>query len=408
MGLVEYSESSGSEAEDSHPQKSKVPPQPTSNSNNKPTTFHKVVVDRSDTHKIRINLPELAKEPAAIDLENDGEPPAKKARVGGGGFSGFNSFLPAPKRAIATGGGANGAGGRRGGLGSGVNLKTGATPGFSREPMPGANEDEEERPEVVNGNGAPEPKGDGSDSNGIKSLPEPKSLEKHTEEPKKQGNPMMFKPLSVARKPQKKKPLPPPPNTSTSKASEPPTPPPPKLAPKVSLFSTETAQEEQRSQDTTTKNNTYQPLIYGTTEPDDPPISSPSQPIYPLEPESPATHTPFPTPQAPIPQSLSTIATDLNLSASATRQLLGRHHHPSSSSSAINIVNFNTDAEYAANELLRQAGEQVQHNPVRAINPGKHSLKQLVSAASGQKEALEEQFASGRRNRREAGGKYGW
>ncbi|KAI4156855.1 MAG: hypothetical protein LQ346_009128, partial [Caloplaca aetnensis] len=92
--------------------------------------------------------------------------------------------------------------------------------------------------------------------------------------------------------------------------------------------------------------------------------------------------------------------------------LFGRQQqHPTASSSAtVNIVTFNTDAEYASNELLRQAGEQqqAQHNPVRALAPGKHSLKQLVSAASNQKDALEEQFASGRRNRKEAGSKYGW
>jgi len=76
--------------------------------------------------------------------------------------------------------------------------------------------------------------------------------------------------------------------------------------------------------------------------------------------------------------------------------------------SIVDVVNFNTDAEYAANELFRQSGEQVQHNPVRAIATGKHSLKQLVSAATGQKEALEESFASGKRNKREAGNKYGW
>lgn len=107
-------------------------------------------------------------------------------------------------------------------------------------------------------------------------------------------------------------------------------------------------------------------------------------------------------------QSLDSIAADLNLSASARRQLLGRNHRDASKTSS-SIMNFNTDEEYAANEALRASGEQApQHNPVRAIAPGKHSLKQLVNAASGQKEALEESFASGRRNKREAGGKYGW
>ena len=108
--------------------------------------------------------------------------------------------------------------------------------------------------------------------------------------------------------------------------------------------------------------------------------------------------------------SLLAIAEDLNLPQSARRQLFGRNHGKSHCSSeiSVNVVNFNTDNEYAANEELRAAGETIQHNPVRSIAPGKHSLRQLVSSATTQKDALEEHFASGRRNRKEAGGKYGW
>ena len=106
------------------------------------------------------------------------------------------------------------------------------------------------------------------------------------------------------------------------------------------------------------------------------------------------------------PQTLGSIASDLKLSKSDRRQLFGRRGQPAGT--AINVVNFNTDQEYAANEALRASGEQVQHNPVRAIAPGKHSLKQLVNAATGQKEALEESFATGRKNKKEAGSKYGW
>ena len=76
--------------------------------------------------------------------------------------------------------------------------------------------------------------------------------------------------------------------------------------------------------------------------------------------------------------------------------------------SATKIINFNTDEEYLRNEELRAAGEQVVHNPVRAIAPGKHSLKQLVNAAQSQKEALEESFAKGKSNRAEASSRYGW
>jgi hypothetical protein len=66
------------------------------------------------------------------------------------------------------------------------------------------------------------------------------------------------------------------------------------------------------------------------------------------------------------------------------------------------------DKEYAANEELRAKGETVQHNPVRAIAPGKHSLRQLVNAASSQQDALEEKFMTSKRNKKEAGSKYGW
>ena len=72
------------------------------------------------------------------------------------------------------------------------------------------------------------------------------------------------------------------------------------------------------------------------------------------------------------------------------------------------FINFNADDQYAANEEFRAKGESVQHNPVRGIAPGKHSLKQLVNAAATQADALEEHFAQGKRNQKEAGSKYGW
>ena len=151
-------------------------------------------------------------------------------------------------------------------------------------------------------------------------------------------------------------------------------------------------------------NGSYQPMMYSVREP----MPTETLPGAELE-GNPADEQYTTTNDAKVidqtPQSLDTIASDLNLSASAKRQLLGRQKH---NSSAINIVNFNTDEEYKQNELMRQAGEVVQHNAVRAIAPGKHSLKQLVNAASTQKDALEESFASGRRNKKEAGSKYGW
>jgi len=110
-------------------------------------------------------------------------------------------------------------------------------------------------------------------------------------------------------------------------------------------------------------------------------------------------------------QSLDDIAGDLKLSAAERRQLFGRQKGGGANEairSATKIINFNTDKEYLHNEELRAAGEQVVHNPVRAIAPGKHSLKQLVNAAQSQKEALEESFAKGKSNRAEASSRYGW
>ena len=109
------------------------------------------------------------------------------------------------------------------------------------------------------------------------------------------------------------------------------------------------------------------------------------------------------------PQSLDTIASDLNLTEAQRRQLFGRQRGKGGHDlSAISVVNFNTDQEYAHNEELRASGETIQHNPVRSLAPGKHSLKQLMNNAATQKEALEEHFASGKRNKKEAGSKYGW
>ncbi|KAK6595803.1 hypothetical protein H4I96_10122 [Botrytis cinerea] len=381
MGLVDYSDS-----EDSDSPEVTAPKPPTSTSTTGKPAFQKVV-DRSNPGKIR--------------------PPTKRAKTGGGAFSGFNSFLPAPKRAgqstSATLGGGNAA--RKSGLGAGVSLKTGAAPAFSREPEP-----VQEREYTTE---EPAEEEEGASGSGL-NLPPPSSLvdeQKPADEVKLVGKPLMFRPLSVARKPAKKKPQKPNSNaptdstfTSTPQINSPATPQNTgKVAPKpkVSLFSLEV---EPVNTPNTTSNGEYKPLLYQPT---------PSkEPIY--EDYTPTTsHT---LPFAPTPpvnnhntESLSSIADTLHLSAAERRQLFGRQKGGGSGpQAATKIINFNTDQEYAHNEELRAAGEQVVHNPVRAIAPGKHSLKQLVGAAQSQREALEESFATGRNNRKEAGSKYGW
>ncbi len=398
MALVDYSGSeSDSENEYKTPSSEPLKPKPTSN---KPA-FQKVV-DRSNPHKIKVSLPEPAKA-TTEDEDVESGPPAKRAKIGSGGMSGFNSFLPAPKRTAAQNGGSGTGVMRRGGLGSGINLKTGATPAFSREPALSVDEKFDGGESADSASMVESPALDAAPSS-MDNSPHVPTLEMGTE-PKKKST--MFKPLSVVNKKVPKKRVPPadslraPDSTNTGFTQ------PPKESTKASLFSTGDEPDESLNKSSATK-GTYQPMVYQAEKPTIPEdLFTPQNHTAAVSPHSQDQPT-----QSP-PQSLDAIATDLNLSASAKRQLLGRHHninksHPSQPTTIPNIVNFNTDEEYTANELLRQAGETVQHNPVRGIAPGKHSLKQLVNAASNQKDALEEQFASGRRNKKEAGSKYGW
>ncbi|MCJ1473204.1 hypothetical protein MMC13_001855 [Lambiella insularis] len=400
MALVGYSDSEGSEEESEAVQKAPIKP----GTSAKPT-FQKVI-DRSNPHKIKVTLPEAPKAERTEESPEDG-PPAKRPKVAGGAFTGFNSFLPAPKRAANAG---EGQGSRRGGLGSGVNLKTGAAPGFSREPMHVPDSEADGEQGHTFGDEEVAKPGDAQvvtvSSGQATTYEEGESLE---QKPKRLGNPMMFKPLSVARKPQKKKkPQVVPQTVEQVELQE--AVPPPKAAAKLSLFSMVTP--ELSEVPSTGNTNGYQPLVYqvSTTSSNDDNAKPLANENYYVESEVDTTAVPptFVPPDAG-PQSLSSIASDLNLSSSARRQLFGRQrNNGKGDSSAINVVNFNIDQEYAANEILRQAGEQVQHNPVKALAAGKHSLKQLVNAASNQKDALEEAFASGRRNKKEAGSKYGW
>jgi hypothetical protein len=387
MGLVDYSDSDASDVEEAPaPKPALVSSKP---------AFQKVV-DRSNPGKIRVSLPQASlKDDAASD-----EPPTKRAKTGSGAFSGFNSFLPPPKRTGQTNpthGGSNAA--KKGGLGAGVSLKTGSAPGFSREPEPEREyaEEEESVPATTNG------------GSGL-SLPPPKASQaegqKPAEEVKLVGEPLMFKPLSVSRKPAKKKKLVPGSAPSTA-AAIPSTPEPktekPVQRPKVSLFSMSTEIEKDSR---ATGNGEYQPIMYETEETEEE-ADSALEPSY--EDYTPTTShiAPPAVPTPPVSQSLDDIAGDLKLTAAERRQLFGRQKG-GRMQAATKIINFNTDQEYLHNEELRAAGEQAVHNPVRAIAPGKHSLKQLINSAQSQKDALEESFAKGKSNRAEASSRYGW
>ena len=387
MALVSYSDSEGSG--DEEPQKSSKQNGSALSSDQPAANF---AVDKTNPRKIRINLQEAKADPSSNVDAPDGEPAPKRQRTGEGAFSGFNSMLPAPKRDAQT---RDTSGSAKGQPRKIFSLKTGAERGFDRESdaelkrffaeqhmdtkTPGTNDTDAEPPVSQ------------SNFNSASTSIAPKS-----------GNPMIFKPLSVARKPPKKKP-------STNKATEaaPQARPAPYVAsegsakpapPKISLFST--GVDLPAHAQSAALITEYQPLVYEA----EPSADSTGDETYLGELSDTTGHGESTAPASS--QSLDAIASDLNLSASARRQLFGRKSE--ASNHAVNVVNFNTDKEYAANEVLRASGEQIQHNPVRGPASGKHSLKQLVSMATGQKDALEESFATGRQNKKEAGSRYGW
>ncbi|QYT04260.1 hypothetical protein H0G86_011181 [Trichoderma simmonsii] len=394
MGLVDYSESESEPEVDA--------PKPAVKAAPKKPAFQKVV-DRSNPGKIIVNLPQAASSNDEGAPNGDG-PPAKRARTGasGGLFSGFNSFLPPPKNAAkATLSKPSSSQAR-----PMINLKTSAEKGFSR--------DEEPSNSSSNADAAP----------GGLSLPPPKrSAEpsipdtmKPAEEVKLVGKPLMFRPLSVARNTKKK--------TIKSTAAQAPagstaksvastqtatstvtTAPEPTAAPapppkKTSLFSLH-VEEPSAPASASAERGAYEPL-FETGESANP-YSMNGPDVYPQQMGNGQMATTAPSDTRT--ESLDSIANDLNLSAAARRELFGRGGQ---GQTAQKLINFNMDQEYQHNEELRAAGEQQTHNPVRAIASGKHSLQQLVRNVSNQREALEESFAKGRSNRKEASSRYGW
>ncbi|KAM3473097.1 hypothetical protein MY8738_008541 [Beauveria namnaoensis] len=404
MGLVEYSsesDSSGPEVE--------VPTKPTPKSKIGGAASSKKVpsvVDKSKAGKIIVNL--------AGNAGNSprDEPPAKRARTTGGGggrFSGFNAFLPAPKNTAAR----STAGGSRG-----VGLRTSAAPGFSR--------DAADVPSITNVDATGDGDEEGDDAgrtttkkSGGLSLPPPKNAvaeptipegQKPAAEVKLTGKPLMFRPLSVAKGKPKKKTTTTTTSTVTAKlgpstdakstavqATAPSTAlPEPPSRKKVSLFSIP-------SEDTTpapgpslsSGTGAYEPLFETAHDDAYNTVAQSTEPLVAGEEEA---------------ESVGAIADDMNLSAAARRELFGRAGAGSGSgTTAQRVVNFNMDREYQHNEALRASGEQQIHNPVRAIQGGgKHSLRQLVDNVQSQKDALEDSFAKGRTNRREASSRYGW
>ncbi|KAK4163486.1 mitotic checkpoint regulator, MAD2B-interacting-domain-containing protein [Cladorrhinum sp. PSN259] len=397
MGLVDYGSDSDS---DSAPpvQQKLAAPSTTSTTNATKKPFQKLL----DKGKIVVNLPAAS---ASADTADDEEPPAKRAKTVGGGssrFGSFGSFLPPPKKtgAIAITG-ATGSSSRPAGSAParGVNLKTGAEPAFIRSN--GGSTDGEE-----DSNGAA-PASITKFTLGL-NLPAPKKGpsiaegQKPEEEVKLVGKPLMFKPLSVTRRKAtpttKKKAAPSPaaaPGATSSTATTPTPAPAPPTQKQISLFSMDDDSSSTPSQ-LAPSSSSYEPMF--TTEE--------ATPI-----EDTATSS-YPPPEFRVsannPQSLSSIADSLSLSASARRELFGRNKSASEIPPDAKVITFNMEQEYAHNQQLRASGEQQVYNPIRSIAPGKHSLRQVVNMAQNNLDALEDSFAKGRQNKREAGGKYGW
>ena len=396
MALVQYSDSEGSGAEDPpavERQHEKLVQKTTIKG------FQKFI-DSSNPQKIKVNLRH------GVDLgdqdkdKEESERPGKRLRLNGTGAGGFNAMLPAPKKAAPAA--ADESKPRpRGFPGSGVSLKTGAAPGFSREaatepqPLPvGHESNDHEGSSGFESNGAY-----GAVDATSTSLPGPSQVQ---EAPKRVGNPMMFRPLSVARKPQKKKAKP---STETAKPSANGHEAAQSKAPaKISLFSMGDSDLANGHDTSLPSQNGYQPFFAQRNDQEE--VEEKPQTL--LEEETNETQSQTAASGPSQAQSLTSLASSLNLTPSQRRQLLGRN----AGNKDVSVVNFNADAEYNANEEFRTAAagdsKQQAPNPVRAIAPGKHSLKQLVNAVAGQRDALEESFAAGKRNRKEAGSKYGW
>ncbi|KAI1396728.1 mitotic checkpoint regulator, MAD2B-interacting-domain-containing protein [Hypoxylon fuscum] len=402
MGLVDYSDS---ESDSEAVAKPAPPSQPAPAAGSK-KPFQKII-DRSQPGKIRVNLAQSASRDESKATDGGDEPPAKRVRVagrGGGAFGGFNSLLPPPKNA---GKPAVSSSSGKPAPRPGINLKTGAAPGFSRE-VEGGDE-----------GGVGETATNGGDADASMKQPSIPAEQKPADEVKLVGKPLMFKPLSVSRKPGKKNGT-----KSTATASKTATvapttsapasvisggsgasnesagPPPPKKQ-KISLFSIpdETAEPAEKN---TPSTGVYEPMFAAEATPADEFAAYDAQYTSSSSAAEPRATTHSQS------ESLDAIAADMNLSASARRELFGRGGVPDAATSSSRVISFDTDKEYAHNEALRAAGQQQVYNPVRGISSGKHSLRQLVSQAQTQKEALEESFAKGKSNRDAAGSRYGW
>lgn len=410
MGLVEYSDS---ESDSESPRTSAHQTAAAASQPAKKQSFQKLV-DKSNPGKILVSLPSVST--TSDDAAASETPAAKRLKTGGSRFSGFSSFLPPPKATASNP--------RGGSIGKatprvGVNLRTSSEAAFSR----GTGDD--------GGDGVSRMDESGSISNSpsaTATAPAQPSIppgQKSEDEVKLVGKPLMFKPLSVARKPGKKavgtKAAAPSTTASHGGALKRPSDtgspgaptkeetlavPQAKKKKKISLFSVvddargvEPVPEDSTSYEAEPPGHDQSTFDEGNSLDD-----YASQQQYAGYSQPPAREAGYPDPT-----SLDSIADDLNLGPAARRELFGRGGAPSKTT-AKSVINFNLDQEYRHNEELRQSGalDQQQHNPLRAIKPGKHSLQQLVNQVQSQRDALEENFAKNRATQKQSGAKYGF
>ena len=367
--------------------------------------------------KSRIDLPPLP----AIEQDQPEGPPAKRQRTDGAKtFGGLSSFLPAPKRSA----GQTVAVAAAGGVSTERNKASRAPFSFKT-----SHEAAFERSEGTTASSAAADAALAKVLNKKKDRASPAAA--HLQKIEVSSAPVkkpMLRPLSVEttrKKPKKKKAATAAPEPSRAKedlmdldtqidgtAEVKPTEP---VKAKVSLFSTDNIEHAKPA--SVTQSGDYRPMLLEDEEEDEEEDEGDegedSEQLHTLtgddaffvEPPAPA---PSQTSAAPTdPQTLESIY--VNLSESERRQLFGRKGAANISALGnVQVKNFNADAEYSANEALRALGEQQEVKAVRPINPGKHSLRQLVNVAVSQKDALEDSYARGASNKREGGSKYGW
>ncbi|KAF3207808.1 hypothetical protein TWF106_011622 [Orbilia oligospora] len=393
MALVSYSDSEGSDTESAPSAPSLPPPKAKSSLSSflpPPSKKRKLVDDTKPNtastgpRKIKIELPKITPDVDDIDASSSS---SSRARIGKStGGSGMLSFLPAPKR-------------------TGV------------EAAKVAQESEKEEKKVTAATAAESDSAPRMLGGGIKKMEyagtgmdfqptvedDPETSTFTPPPPAATGEVLTKPPVEIkpagpiqgrAIQPFFKK------STTKKKATTKPTDVTKVEEKKVSLFSLGSALNERPLATSTTLTAAeYKPLLVEESAPaveDEVPVEeSYQQEVYTETSYQPALGA----------QTFQSISEEVGMDEAEMRMFMGRRGR----NAEIKLVDFNVDKEYEKNEAARAAGELApERNVVRSIKPGKHQLTSLLNAAQSQRAALEESFAEGRRNKKEAGSKYGW